>query len=135
MKFKNKQFTQNESNIDLTPLLDVSFIILIFFILTTTFTDENRLAREKPKASGEKISQSDVIKIFINKDNILYFQNNLINPESLKKRLIKELEKKPMSSLVIEADQNSKLSIFVLVVDTAKSVGIENITISTDTNY
>ena len=39
-----------------------------------------------------------------------------------------------MSSLVIEADQNSKLSIFVLVVDTAKSVGIENITISTDTN-
>ncbi len=135
MRFKNKQYTQNDSNIDLTPLLDVSFIILIFFILTTTFTDENRLAIEKPKASGEKISQSDVIKIVINKDNILYFQNNLINPESLKKRLIKELEKKPMSSLVIEADQNSKLSIFVLVVDTAKSVGIENITISTDTNY
>ena len=135
MRFKNKQYTQNDSNIDLTPLLDVSFIILIFFILTTTFTDENRLAIEKPKASGEKISQSDVIKIVINKDNILYFQNNLINPESLKKRLIKEIEKKPMSSLVIEADQNSKLSIFVLVVDTAKSVGIENITISTDTNY
>jgi len=135
MRFKNKQYTQNDSNIDLTPLLDVSFIILIFFILTTTFTDENRLAIEKPKASGEKISQSDVIKIVINKDNILYFQNNLINPKSLKKRLIKELEKRPMSSLVIEADQNSKLSIFVLVVDTAKSVGIENITISTDTNY
>ena len=135
MRFKNKQYTQNDSNIDLTPLLDVSFIILIFFILTTTFTDENKLAIEKPKASGEKISQSDVIKIVINRDNILYFQNNLINPKSLKKRLIKELEKKPMSSLVIEADQNSKLSIFVLVVDTAKSVGIENITISTDTNY
>ena len=134
MRFKNKQYTQNDSNIDLTPLLDVSFIILIFFLLTTTFTDENRLAIEKPKASGEKISQSDVIKIVINKDNILYFQNNLINPKSLKKRLIKELEKRPMSSLVIEADQNSKLSIFVLVVDTAKSVGIENITISTDTN-
>ena len=135
MRFKNKQYTQNDSNIDLTPLLDVSFIILIFFILTTTFTDENRLAIEKPKASGEKISQSDVIKIIINRNNILYFQNNLINPKSLKKRLIKELEKRPMSSLVIEADQNSKLSIFVLVVDTAKSVGIENITISTDTNY
>ena len=135
MRFKNKQYTQNDSNIDLTPLLDVSFIILIFFILSTTFTDENRLAIEKPKASGEKISQSDVIKIIINRNNILYFQNNLINPKSLKKRLIKELEKRPMSSLVIEADQNSKLSIFVLVVDTAKSVGIENITISTDTNY
>ena len=78
MRFKNKQYTQNDSNIDLTPLLDVSFIILIFFILTTTFTDENRLAIEKPKASGEKISQSDVIKIVINKDNILYYQNNLI---------------------------------------------------------
>ena len=134
MKFKNKQFTQNESNIDLTPLLDVSFIILIFFILTTTFTDENRLAIEKPKANGENVSQSDGIKIVISRTNALYFQDNLINPESLRNKLIKELEKKPMSSLVIEADQNSKLSIFVLVVDTAKSLGIENITMITEKN-
>ncbi len=132
MRFKNKQDLQNELNIDLTPLLDVSFIILIFFILTTTFTDENRLAIEKPKASSEQTSQSDSIKIGIDRNNLLYFQNILIDPNSLRERLVQELKNKPMGSLVIEADKNSEISIFVLVVDTAKSVGIQDITISTD---
>ena len=132
MRFKNKQDLQNELNIDLTPLLDVSFIILIFFILTTTFTDENRLAIEKPKASSEQTSQSDSIKIGIDRNNLLYFQNILIDPNSLRERLVQELKNKPMGSLLIEADKNSEISIFVLVVDTAKSVGIQDITISTD---
>ena len=132
MRFKNKQDLQNELNIDLTPLLDVSFIILIFFILTTTFTDENRLAIEKPKASSEQTSQSDSIKIGIDRNNLLYFQNILIDPNSLRERLVQELKNKPMGSLLIEADKNSEISIFVLVVDTAKSLGIQDITISTD---
>ena len=132
MRFKNKQDLQNELNIDLTPLLDVSFIILIFFILTTTFTDENRLAIEKPKASSEQTSQSDSIKIGIDRNNLVYFQNILIDPNSLRESLVQELKNKPMGSLVIEADKNSEISIFVLVVDTAKSVGIQDITISTD---
>ncbi len=132
MRFKNKQDLQNELNIDLTPLLDVSFIILIFFILTTTFTNENRLAIEKPKASSEQTSQFDSIKIGIDRNNLLYFQNILIDPNSLRERLVQELKNKPMGSLVIEADKNSEISIFVLVVDTAKSVGIQDITISTD---
>ena len=132
MRFKNKQDLQNELNIDLTPLLDVSFIILIFFILTTTFTNENRLAIEKPKASSEQTSQSDSIKIGIDRNNLLYFQNILIDPNSLRERLVQELKNKPIGSLVIEADKNSEISIFVLVVDTAKSVGIQDITISTE---
>ena len=132
MRFKNKQDLQNELNIDLTPLLDVSFIILIFFILTTTFTNENRLAIEKPKASSEQTSQFDSIKIGIDRNNLLYFQNILIDPNSLRERLVQELKNKPIGSLVIEADKNSEISIFVLVVDTAKSVGIQDITISTE---
>ena len=134
MRFKNRKNYQDDLTIDLTPLLDVSFIILIFFILTTTFIEEKRLAIEKPKSNSEQTGQNTEIKIAIDKNNSLYFKNKLIDPDSLKEKLKNELQNKPMSSLVIEADKTSELSIFVLVVDTAKSLDIQDITISTDRN-
>ena len=134
MRFKNRKNYPDDLTIDLTPLLDVSFIILIFFILTTTFIEEKRLAIEKPKSNSEQTGQNAEIKIAIDKNNSLYFQNKLITPDSLKEKLKNELQNKPMSSLVIEADKTSELSIFVLVVDTAKSLDIQDITISTDRN-
>ncbi len=134
MRFKNRKNDQDDSTIDLTPLLDVSFIILIFFILTTTFIEEKRLAIEKPKSNSVQTGQNTEIKIAIDKDNSLYFKNKLIDPGSLREKLKDELQNTPMSSLVIEADKTSELSIFVLVVDTAKSLDIQDITISTDRN-
>ena len=134
MRFKNRKNDQDDLTIDLTPLLDVSFIILIFFILTTTFIEEKRLAIEKPKSNSVQTGQNTEIKIAIDKNNSLYFKNKLIDPGSLREKLENELQNTPMSSLVIEADKTSELSIFVLVVDTAKSLDIQDITISTDRN-
>ena len=134
MRFKNRKNDQGDLTIDLTPLLDVSFIILIFFILTTTFIEEKRLAIEKPKSNSVQTGQNTEIKIAIDKNNSLYFKNKLIDPGSLREKLKNELQNTPMSSLVIEADKTSELSIFVLVVDTAKSLDIQDITISTDRN-
>ena len=134
MRFKNRKNDQDDLTIDLTPLLDVSFIILIFFILTTTFIEEKRLAIEKPKSNSMQTGQNTEIKIAIDKNNSLYFKNKLVEPGSLREKLKNELQNTPMSSLVIEADKTSDLSIFVLVVDTAKSLDIKDISISTDRN-
>lgn len=134
MRFKNRKNYQDDLAIDLTPLLDVSFIILIFFILTTTFIEEKRLIIEKPKSNSEQAGQNNEIKIAIDKNNSLYFQNKLIDPAALRNRLKNELQNKQTSSLVIEADKTSELSIFVLVVDTAKSLDIQDITVSTNRN-
>jgi len=134
MKFKNRKNFQDDLTIDLTPLLDVSFIILIFFILTTTFIEEKRLVIEKPKSASEQAGQKSEIKIAIDKNNSLYFQGKLIDPASLRNELKDQLKNKPMGSLVIQADKTSELSIFVLVIDTAKSLDIQDITISTNKN-
>ena len=72
MRFKNRKNYPDDLTIDLTPLLDVSFIILIFFILTTTFIEEKRLAIEKPKSNSEQTGQNAEIKIAIDKNNSLY---------------------------------------------------------------
>ena len=59
MRFKNKNEVSDDDKLDLTPLLDVSFIILIFFILTTTFIENNELIEHPPFESHTLVAESD----------------------------------------------------------------------------
>ena len=134
MRFKNKNEVSNEDKLDLTPLLDVSFIILIFFILTTTFIEDNELRIEKPNAGSQSQGLKDPMEIIINSKNNIYIENSLIEEETLKTKLKQRLAANPNTSLIIQADKNSNLSTFVFVFDAAKTVGIQEISISTKRN-
>ena len=134
MRFKNKNEVSNEDKLDLTPLLDVSFIILIFFILTTTFIEDNELGIEKPNAGSQSQGLKDPMEIIINSKNNIYIENSLIEEETLKTKLKQRLAANPNTSLIIQADKNSNLSTFVFVFDAAKTVGIQEISISTKRN-
>ena len=68
MKFKRQR--SKEVGVDLTPLIDVVFLLLIFFMVSTTFTRESHLQVELPEASGEPVSPAEVqqIDVVINAD-------------------------------------------------------------------
>ena len=134
MRFKNKNKVSNEDKLDLTPLLDVSFIILIFFILTTTFIEDNELRIEKPNAGSQSQGLKDPMEIIINSKNNIYIENSLMEKEILKTKLKQKLAVNPNTSLIIQADKNSNLSTFVFVFDAAKTVGFQEISISTKRN-
>ncbi len=134
MRFKNRSHEPEKNVIDLTPLLDISFIILIFFILTTTFIKDNNLVIEKPEAANGETTPTEVIKIRITKSNNLYIENILVTNETLEGTLRELITKNPNSSLIIEADKKSNLMPFVLVIDIAKSIGIDKISVSTTKN-
>ena len=131
MRFRNKNEVSDDDKLDLTPLLDVSFIILIFFILTTTFIENNELRIEKPNAKTQSQGLKDPMKIIINSKNKIYIENSLMEEKVLKEKLEQRLAANPNISLIIQADKNSNLSTFVFVFDTAKTVGIQEISIST----
>ena len=134
MRFKYKNEVSDEDKLDLTPLLDVSFIILIFFILTTTFIEDNELRIEKPNAGSQSQGLKDPMEIIINSKNNIYIENSLMEEEILKTKLKQRLAANPNTSLIIKADKNSNLSTFVFVFDAAKTVGIQEISISTKRN-
>ena len=134
MRFKYKNEVSDEDKLDLTPLLDVSFIILIFFILTTTFIEDNELKIEKPNAGSQSQGLKDPMEIIINSKNNIYIENSLMEKEILKTKLKQKLAVNPNTSLIIQADKNSNLSTFVFVFDAAKTVGIQEISISTKRN-
>ncbi|MDG1751326.1 MAG: biopolymer transporter ExbD [Thalassotalea sp.] len=66
-----------DAGVDMTPMLDIVFILLIFFIVTTSFVKENGFLVEKSKASKPSNSQSDNIMIHIDSNNIVYFNTKI----------------------------------------------------------
>ena len=129
MEFKKRR--KREIHIDITPLLDTVFILLIFFALSLNFTKNTALDIELPKITSTKTAQpNDKITINITKDEIIYLNSkpvdNIIN---LKKMLLK-LKKNKNSVLIIEADLNVRHGKIVEIMDTCKTSGVNNIAIA-----
>lgn len=129
MEFKKKR--KKDIHIDITPLVDTVFILLIFFALSLNFTKNSSLGIELPEITSNKTPlQHDKIIINITKDEFVYLNSKPVdNIISLKKKLLK-LNKINNSGLIIEADLNVKHGKIVEILDTCKISGINNIAIS-----
>ncbi len=133
MKFR-RQRTEDEG-INLTPLIDVVFLLLIFFMVSTTFTKETHLSVDLPEAVGEQSSDlPDQIEILISTDgsysvNGQALVNNKI--ETLKSALDKTAEGNNKVPLVITADANTPHQAVVQAMDAAGQLGFAHLSITT----
>ena len=129
MEFKKRR--KKDIHIDITPIVDTVFILLIFFALSLNFTKNTSLDIKLPKITSNKTPlQNDKIIINITKDEIIYLNNKLVdNIYNLKKTLSK-LKKIEKTDLIIEADINVKHGKIVEIMDTCKTSGINNIAIA-----
>lgn len=118
-----------EINIDLTPLIDVVFMLLIFFIMTTTFSKPVLdVLLPTSKMAESKESQTKELLISVTKDGSIYFNNTLIQESELKGILDKNQDK--MLNLYI--DKSTPFQSFVNIVDIAKKERNGKFIISTD---
>lgn len=129
-RFSHKNIEEN-AEINLTPMLDVIFIILIFFIVTTSFVKESGVKIEKPsaKTTTSKIDTNIIIAIKANneiwidkKPTDLHFLNSSI--EQLKSQSIK-------NTVVIQADKHTQTGFLIKVMDKIRLAGIYDISIAT----
>ena len=118
-----------EINIDLTPLIDVVFMLLIFFIMTTTFSKPVLdVLLPTSKMAESKESQTKEFLISVTKDGSIYFNNTLIQESELKGILDKNQDK----MLKIYIDKSAPFQSFVNIVDIAKKERNGKFIISTD---
>lgn len=124
-----------EPEVNLTPLIDVVFLLLIFFMVTTSFIQDSELHIELPYASvAPQPEQTSGIRIAVNAEG-RYFLNGqeLINtePETLKQALRKITGEEANGPLVIRADAQASHQAVVTVLDVAGQLGYANIVIET----
>ena len=122
-----------DANIDMTPMLDIVFIMLIFFIVTTSFVKEAGIDVSRPSAkTAEKKSQGNVL-IAIRSNGEIWIDKRQVDIRSVRASVERLRAANPEGSVVIIADKSSETGRFVEVMDQVKLAGVENISIAAQT--
>ena len=125
------KFTEEqESPIDLTPMLDVVFILLIFFIVTASFVKESGIEINKPEAQTAVKRELANIFIAINEHDEIWIDKRQVDTRALRAVIERLHAENPQSSIVIQADKKSTNEKLVNVMDAARQAGIYNIAIA-----
>ncbi len=121
----------DEQNIDLTPMLDVVFIMLIFFIVTATFIKLPGVDVVRPGANSS-ISLKPSMLVAIDSDSVIWINREKIETKFLRTSIAALYADNPKGALVITADEDAKVKEIALVADAAKEVGVELVQISSE---
>ncbi len=134
MKFKRQR--SQEVGVDLTPLIDVVFLLLIFFMVSTTFTRENHLNIELPEANGERSEQqAEMIDVVINAEGQYRLNDRMLvnNRRETLVRAVTELAEGDSSlPFIITADARTPHEFVVRAMDVAGSLGFSRLSITTE---
>ncbi|PCJ45110.1 MAG: biopolymer transporter ExbD [Moraxellaceae bacterium] len=122
---------EEESNIDITPMIDVVFIMLIFFIVTASFVKETGIDVNRPQAATAVAKQHANILIAINANDEIWIDKRRVDARSVRGIIARMHAQNPQGSLVIQADKQSTNDKLVKVMDAAREVGIVDIAIAT----
>ena len=134
-KHKASMAEEEEDNeINLTPMLDVVFIMLIFFIVTATFIKEAGIDVNRPGAISAESQEDAAILIAISENDEIWIDRKETDPRALKPIIERLHLENPKGSIVIQADEESTNEMLVIVMEAAKSAGVTNVAIATDNN-
>lgn len=133
MHFKRQ--SKREVSLDLTPLIDVVFLLLIFFMVTTSFTDRTQLSIDLPKAHGEiQLQQPETIEVLINASGEYHVNGKrLINDNfaTLKSAISQQLQESSSAVFIVTADGNAPHKAVVTAMDVAGQLGITHLSVTT----
>jgi biopolymer transport protein ExbD len=123
---------EEENEINLTPMLDVVFIMLIFFIVTATFIKEAGIQVERPDTVTADSQDDASILIAISPDDEIWIDRQQRDPRAVRSIIERLHAENPKGSIVIQADEESTHETLVIVMDAAKAAGVTNVSIASD---
>ncbi|NOH79650.1 biopolymer transporter ExbD [Vibrio sp. RE86] len=132
MRLGRRQSKQDEAQVDLTSMLDIVFIMLIFFIVTSSFVRESGVEVNRPTASNVVSQKEAGIFVAITSANDIYIDKRVVDVERVQATLEHLLLDKPDASLVIQADEHAYSGTVVKVMDAAKGAGVQNIALAAE---
>ncbi len=119
-----------DNEINLTPMLDVVFIMLIFFIVTASFIKEAGIDVNRPDApTSESIADANIL-IAISANDEIWMDRRLIDPRAVRPNIERMHAENPKGSVVIQADKKSTNELLVIVMDAARQAGVYNVSIA-----
>lgn len=127
-----KKAEEEAGEIDLTPMLDVVFILLIFFIVTSVFVTEAGIEVTKPEATTVDDTSGDLILIAVGPAGDIWIDGENIDPRFIRSRFELRLADAPNSSVIIQADQGANNEQVMRILEAARQANIQNVSISAE---
>ena len=123
---------EDDAGINITPMLDIVFIMLIFFIVTTSFVKEEGLEVARPSATPprEVVPEAGPIVVRIDGASFIILEGRILDPAAVAANLERARAEKPKSPLIVAAHPDAETDALVAVLDAARTVGIEPVTVA-----
>ena len=130
---KRRRRIDEEAEINITPMLDIVFIMLIFFIVTTSFVKEEGLEVSRPSNAPPKEIEQDrgPIVVKIDSASLISVKGRILEPGAVQANLEREKAEKPTSPLIVAAHPEADTEALVTILDAARAVGIESVNVAT----
>jgi biopolymer transport protein ExbD len=125
----------SDNDINLTPMLDVVFIMLIFFIVTASFIKETGLDVSPPDASQDKPVDTISVLIAIDDTNRIWIDGRLIDPRAVRANIERRRAENPDAGVVIQTEKRSSNKTLVQVMDASRAAGVDDFSLAKGPSY
>jgi biopolymer transport protein ExbD len=120
----------DEKVADLTPMLDVVFIMLIFFIVTATFIKETGIEVNRPDTKTAQFKKTVSLLVAVSPDNSIWIDKKKVDIRNVRPLMERLHAENPKGGLVIQADMDSKVEKVLAIMDAARTIGIGQVAIA-----
>ncbi len=132
MNFGSRRSGKLEARIEMAPLVDVVFLLLIFFLLTTSFVQHRTLGIELPTTRGERAPEpTGAVVLVLRAEGTLLHEGKILEPEALSAILKEAASVSPPPPVVLQADQEVPHGRVVEVLDKIQQAGLHHLAIAT----
>lgn len=122
---------QEVDNVDVSPLIDMVFILLIFFMVTTTFVKDMKLDINRPSAASASKSDSKVVRVYIDNAAQIYIDNQPVQLWAVQSKLRDLLRTSSDKSVLVISDDTIPVEVLIDVVDECRMSGAKDVAVST----
>ena len=123
MRFRHNEESSEQANVDMTPLIDVVFILLIFFILSASFQQDNQINVERPNSKVTDATSSMSLSVAIDQQKQVWIDNKVVEVASLTSRVKQKVAQASNVSVIIDVDKSVESGLLIQVIDQVRIAG------------
>jgi len=129
--FKRRERSTSDTAVDLTPMIDMTFILLIFFMVSTTFVKDMKIDLSRPSAQSQAVASTKSVRLYIDCQGETYLDGEPIRPWVIQSRMRDLLRGMTTKSVLVVTDAQVPAQKLVDVVDAARLAGAEDVGVAT----
>lgn len=123
----------SDVNVDLTPMIDMTFILLIFFMVSTTFVKDMKLDINRPGAQTQVVASTKAVRLYVDKQGETYMDGEPVREWVIQSRVRDQLKGMTQKSVLVVTDDSVPADKLIRVVDAARQAGADDVGVATVT--